>query len=71
MNEVVTLTRHVAGELLTLQRAAYVTEAQAHDDPCLPPLVETLDDLRSVLADPTVTTLGSGAPVPGSWQRSG
>jgi GNAT superfamily N-acetyltransferase len=27
-----------AGELLTLQRAAYVVEAQAHDDPRLPPL---------------------------------
>ena len=29
-----------AGELMTLQRAAYVTEAQLHDQPFLPPLTE-------------------------------
>lgn len=58
MNDVVALTESDAGELLTLQRGAYVTEAQAHDDPRLPPLVETLDDLRSALTDPAVTTLG-------------
>lgn len=58
MSDVVTLTESDAGELLTLQRAAYITEAQAHDDPHLPPLVETLGDLRSALTDPTVTTLG-------------
>ena len=38
-----------AGELLTLQRAAYVTEAQTHDDPGLPPLRQTLEELRSEL----------------------
>ncbi|KAA9148805.1 GNAT family N-acetyltransferase [Amycolatopsis acidicola] len=40
-----------AGELLTLQRAAYVTEAQAHDDPGLPPLTESLGELVEVLRD--------------------
>jgi len=40
-----------AGEMLTLQRAAYVTEAQAHRDPFLPPLTETLDELRAALRD--------------------
>jgi ribosomal protein S18 acetylase RimI-like enzyme len=39
-----------AGELLTLQRAAYVSEAQLYDDPSLPPLVQTLDELRTELA---------------------
>jgi ribosomal protein S18 acetylase RimI-like enzyme len=39
-----------AGEILTLQRAAYVTEAQLHGDPFLPPLVESLDQLRDVIA---------------------
>ena len=34
------------GELLTLQRAAYVTEGQLHDDVRLPALTQTLDDLR-------------------------
>ncbi|TYP89815.1 GNAT family N-acetyltransferase [Blastococcus xanthinilyticus] len=33
------------GELLTLQRAAYVTEAQLYEDVRLPALVQTLDDL--------------------------
>ena len=41
-----------AGEVLTLQRAAFVTEAQAHADPCLPPLTQTLAELRAELADP-------------------
>jgi GNAT superfamily N-acetyltransferase len=39
-----------AGEVLTLQRAAYVTEARAHDDWDLPPLLETLDETRAALA---------------------
>lgn len=39
-----------AGEILTLQRAAFLTEAQLHGDPFLPPLVESLDQLRAVLA---------------------
>jgi ribosomal protein S18 acetylase RimI-like enzyme len=40
-----------AGEILTLQRAAYVTEAQCHDDIMMPPLTQSLDQLRSELAD--------------------
>ena len=40
-----------AGEILTLQRAAYVTEAQLYDDVRLPALVQTLDDLTAELAD--------------------
>ncbi|NIH78355.1 GNAT family N-acetyltransferase [Amycolatopsis viridis] len=47
-----------AGELLTLQRAAFVTEAQAHGDPGLPPLRETLGELVAVLHDPDVCTWG-------------
>ncbi|MEV6830238.1 GNAT family N-acetyltransferase [Amycolatopsis sp. NPDC051102] len=38
-----------AGEVLTLQRAAYVTEARAHGDLDLPPLLETLDETRAAL----------------------
>ncbi|MFJ1760206.1 GNAT family N-acetyltransferase [Amycolatopsis sp. NPDC088138] len=38
-----------AGEVLTLQRAAYVTEARAHDDFDLPPLLETLAETRAAL----------------------
>jgi ribosomal protein S18 acetylase RimI-like enzyme len=39
-----------AGELLTLQRAAYVTEAQLYDDVRLPALVQSLDELTAELA---------------------
>lgn len=46
------------GEILTLQRAAYVTEAQAHDDLGMPPLTQTLGQLRAELADPAVTAWG-------------
>lgn len=38
------------GEILTLQRAAYVSEAQLYGDVALPPLVQTLDELASELA---------------------
>jgi ribosomal protein S18 acetylase RimI-like enzyme len=38
------------GELLTLQRAAYVTEAQLYDDVRLPALVQTPDELTDELA---------------------
>jgi ribosomal protein S18 acetylase RimI-like enzyme len=44
------LTPGDAGEVLTLQRAAFVTEAQAHQDPHLPPLTQTLADLRAELS---------------------
>lgn len=38
------------GELLTLQRAAYVTEAQLYGDTRLPALTQTLEDLGAELA---------------------
>ena len=47
-----------AGEILTLQRAACVTEAQAHRDVNLPPLTQTFEELRAELSDPDVTALG-------------
>ena len=34
-----------AGEVLTLQRAAYLREAQRYGDPFLPPLTQPLDDV--------------------------
>ncbi|MBN1174950.1 MAG: hypothetical protein JXA67_22520 [Micromonosporaceae bacterium] len=43
-----------AGEVLTLQRAAYATEAQRYRDPHLAPLVETLDEVITQLMSPTV-----------------
>ncbi|WFR74560.1 GNAT family N-acetyltransferase [Prescottella defluvii] len=47
-----------AGELLTLQRAAYVTEARAHHDVHLPPLTQSLVELAAELRDPHVIALG-------------
>lgn len=43
-----------AGELLTVQRAAYLVEAQRYGDPFLPPLTESLDEVRAALAGPTI-----------------
>ncbi|MGP3955124.1 GNAT family N-acetyltransferase [Nonomuraea sp. 3N208] len=38
-----------AGEILTVQRAAYVSEAQLYGDPFILPLVESLEQLRKVI----------------------
>jgi len=46
------------GEVLTLQRAAYVTQARLHDDLDLPVLVEPLERVRARLGDPAVTAIG-------------
>lgn len=55
-----------AGELLTLQRAAYVTEAQLHDDVRLPALTQTLDELTSELAVSTCLAAWSGRRLVGA-----
>jgi ribosomal protein S18 acetylase RimI-like enzyme len=47
-----------AGELLTVQRAAFVTEAQLYGDPRLPALVETLEQLQSALGLALKATAG-------------
>lgn len=40
-----------AGEVLTLQRAAFVSEAQIYGSADMPPLTQTLDAVRAELAD--------------------
>ncbi len=52
------VARDEAGELLTLRRAAFVTEAQQYGDPHIPPLTQTLDELRADLEADGVVTLG-------------
>lgn len=47
-----------AGELLTVRRAAFVTEAQLYDDPHIPALTQSLEELRADLARPDVVTIG-------------
>ncbi|MDG3014630.1 GNAT family N-acetyltransferase [Speluncibacter jeojiensis] len=58
MESVVTLSGGDGGELLTLQRAAYVTEAQAHGDVNLPPLTQSIDEVVSELGQPNVIAIG-------------
>lgn len=48
-----------AGEVLTLQRAAYVPEARRYRDAELPPLTQSLDDLLAELRSPDVLGLGA------------
>lgn len=48
-----------AGELLTLRRAAFVTEAQLSGNPNIPPLTQTLAELREDMAQDDVITLGA------------
>ena len=55
-----------AGELLTLQRAAYVTEAQLYDDVRLPALVQTLDELIDELATSTCLAAVAGSRLVGA-----
>lgn len=55
-----------AGEILTVQRAAYVTEAQLHGDPFLPPLVESLDQIRTMIAESLVLKASVGSRLVGS-----
>ncbi len=40
-----------AGEVLTVQRAAFVSEALIYGDPDMPPLVQTLEELQAELRD--------------------
>lgn len=43
------LTREEAGEVLTLQRAAFLSEARAYATTEIPPLLESLDELQGAL----------------------
>lgn len=48
-----------AGELLTVRRAAFVTEAQLYGDPNLPALTQTLEELVEDLQRPEIVTIGA------------
>ncbi len=56
------------GELLTLQRAAYLLDAQLYGDPFLVPLTQTLEELQTEAADPNRIFLAAkrGARLVGS-----
>ncbi len=53
------VTSAEAGELLTLRRAAFVSEAQLYNDPNIPALTQTLDELIADLESDAVITLGA------------
>lgn len=54
----VRLTAADAGELLSLQRAGYVTEGQRYDTVWLPPLTQTVRELAEELDDPRTVGVG-------------
>lgn len=53
------ITADDAGELLTVRRAAFVTEAQIYGDPHLPALTQSLDELVADLGRADVVTIGA------------
>jgi GNAT superfamily N-acetyltransferase len=55
-----------AGELLTLQRAAYVPEARLYGDLELPPLTQTLPELAEELASATALKAVAGHRIVGT-----
>ncbi|MBL5973801.1 MAG: GNAT family N-acetyltransferase [Candidatus Leucobacter sulfamidivorax] len=59
-----------AGEILTLQRAAYATEAQLYGDPFLPALTQTLEALEQELSEGggLVATLGDRIVASVRWR---
>jgi GNAT superfamily N-acetyltransferase len=55
-----------AGEILTVQRAAYVTEAQLYGDPFIPPLVESAEQVRRAVETGTVLVARDGGRIVGA-----
>jgi ribosomal protein S18 acetylase RimI-like enzyme len=53
-----------AGEILTVQRAAYLSEGQAYRNPFIPPLTETLDQVAGVIG--TILVAVDGTRIVGS-----
>ncbi|GGS53251.1 GCN5 family acetyltransferase [Planobispora rosea] len=54
------------GEILTVQRAAYVSEAQLYGDPFIPPLIETAEQVRKVVETAVVLVARDGSRVVGA-----
>jgi len=53
------ITTEHAGELLTIRRAAFVSEAQLYNDPHIPALTQTLEELAADIEREDVVTLGA------------
>jgi ribosomal protein S18 acetylase RimI-like enzyme len=50
-----------AGQVLVLQRAAYVLDAQLYGDPMIEPLTETFEDVKLAVFDPGTVLLVAAA----------
>ncbi|MGC5012846.1 GNAT family N-acetyltransferase [Streptosporangium sp. DT93] len=55
-----------AGEVLTVQRAAYVGEAQLYGDPFIPPLVESAGQVRRAVETAVVLVARDGGRIVGA-----
>lgn len=55
-----------AGEILTVQRAAYVSEAQLYGDPFIAPLIESLEQLRKAVESAVLLKAVDGGRVVGA-----
>lgn len=55
-----------AGEILTVQRAAYVTEAQLYGDPFIAPLVESVEQVRKQIGEAVVLVARDGPRIVGA-----
>lgn len=55
-----------AGEILTVQRAAYVSEAQLYGDPFIPPLVESAEQVRKAVEASVVLVARDGERIVGA-----
>lgn len=56
----------IPGEILTVQRAAYLTEAQLYGDPYIPPLVESLEQVRKIVESALVLKALDGTRIVGA-----
>ena len=50
-----------AGELMTVQRAAFLIEGELNNSFTLPPMTETLDEVRKAIESDTVVLVGGSA----------
>lgn len=55
-----------AGEILTVQRAAYVSEAQLYGDPFIPPLVESAEQVDRAIRTGVVLVARQGGRITGA-----
>jgi len=61
-----------AGELMTVQRAAFLIEGELNNSFTLPPMTETLDEVRKAIESDTVVLvarLGHRIPVSRTWKN--